>query len=269
MGQRKIKERIVNHMTKFDNHKIIWIDSIDSTNNEVKRNIDTFDNLSVLATYEQTSGRGQRGNIWLAETGMNLTFSIVIKYEQMQVRLKAADQFDISEITALSVIELLSENEIEAKIKWPNDIYVGDKKICGILIEHSSRGERLSYSIIGVGLNVNQVVFESSLPNPTSMCQCIPTPVSHLNLDLLLVRFMDIFYGYLQTILSGDCVRDSYLSKLWRFGEISKFCTYDMQGAHEFTGRICGLTETGKILIEDCDTHTLMDFGFKEVGYII
>ena len=256
-------------MTKFDNHKIIWIDSIDSTNNEVKRNIDTFDNLSVLATYEQTSGRGQRGNIWLTEPGMNLTFSIVIKYEQMQVRLKAANQFDISEITALSVIELLSEYDIEAKIKWPNDIYVGNKKICGILIEHSLRGEYLSYSIIGVGLNVNQVVFDPLLPNPTSIRQCIPNLSSHLSLNLLLKQFMGIFVGYLQKMLSGDCVRDSYLSKLWRLGEISKFCTYDMQGSHEFTGRIRGLTETGKILIEDCDTHILMDFSFKEVGYII
>lgn len=257
------------YMTKIDKCRIIWTNSIDSTNNEARRNIDTSDNLYVFAAREQTEGRGQRGNSWIAESGMNLTFSIVLKYGQMQARLKALNQFVVSEITAISVVDMLSEYGIDAKIKWPNDIYVGEKKICGILIEHSLRGEYLSYSIIGVGLNVNQVVFDSSLPNPTSIRLCIPDLNSHLNLDHLLKRFMDIFIGYLQKVLSGDCVRDSYLSKLWRFCEISKFCTYDMQGAHEFTGRICGITETGKILIEDCDTHVLMDCGFKEVGYVI
>ena len=82
--------------------RIIWLDSIDSTNSEVKRNIDMLDNLTAIAAYEQTSGRGQRGNTWLTESGKNLTFSILIKYEEMQVIFKALNQFTISEITALS-----------------------------------------------------------------------------------------------------------------------------------------------------------------------
>ena len=185
-------------------HNVIWLDSVDSTNNEVKRNVDVLGNFSVIAAREQTAGRGQRGNVWLTEPGMNLTFSIVIKYEQLQVKMKAVDQFEISEMTALSVIDLLAEYGIEARIKLPNDIYVGDRKICGILIEHSLQGEHLSHSIIGVGLNVNQLIFDPSLPNPTSMQLCLAGAQEQLNIANLLEQFMDIFCRHIQKIISRD-----------------------------------------------------------------
>ena len=181
-------------------HNVIWLDSVDSTNNEAKRKIDALDNLSVIAAREQVSGRGQRGNIWLTEPGKNLTFSIVLKYEQMQVKMKAEDQFELSELTAMSVIDLLAQYGIEARIKLPNDIYVWDKKICGILIEHALHGEQISHTIIGVGLNVNQLAFDPSLPNPTSMLQCLSNTPEQLNLTNLLEQFMNIFCQHLQKI---------------------------------------------------------------------
>lgn len=191
-------------MASKKTHNVIWLDTIDSTNNEARRKIDALDNLSVIAAREQVSGRGQRGNIWLTEPEMNLIFSIVLKYEQMQVKMKAEEQFQISELTVMSVIDLLAQYGIEARIKLPNDIYVGNKKICGILIEHSLQGERLAYSIIGVGLNVNQLTFNPSLPNPISMLQCLPNTSEQLNLTNLLEQFMDIFYRHLQKIISRD-----------------------------------------------------------------
>ena len=191
-------------MTRSEKHKVICLNSVDSTNNEAKRNIDVLDNLSVIVAKDQTSGRGQRGNIWLTEPGKNLTFSIVLKYEQMQVRIKAEDQFEISERTALSVIDLLAHYGIEARIKLPNDIYVGNEKICGILIEHSLHGEQISYTIIGVGLNVNQLKFDPSLPNPTSMLKCLSNTPKKLNLTSLLDQFMDIFCQHLQKIILGE-----------------------------------------------------------------
>ena len=181
-------------------HNVIWLDSVDSTNNEAKRKIDALDNLSVIAAREQVSGRGQRGNIWLTEPGKNLTFSIVLRYEQMQVKMKAEDQFELSKLTAMSVIDLLAQYGIEARIKLPNDIYVGDKKICGILIEHSLHGEQISHTIIGVGLNVNQLAFDPSLPNPTSMLQCLSNTPEQLNLTNLLEQFLNIFCQHLQKI---------------------------------------------------------------------
>ena len=112
---------------------IIWLDSIDSTNDEARRRILTLDNLSVLSALEQTGGRGQRENKWHSAPNQNLTFSIVLKNPPVN----AADQFCISEITAVTLVNFLSEYGIEADIKWPNDIYVSGKKICGILIENS------------------------------------------------------------------------------------------------------------------------------------
>ena len=185
-------------------HNVIWLDSVDSTNNEVKRKVGVLDNLSVIAAMDQTSGRGQRGNIWLTEPGKNLTFSVVLKYDQMQVKMQAQNQCKISEMTALSVIDLLAQYGIEARIKLPNDIYVGDKKICGILIEHSLHGEQISHTIIGVGLNVNQLTFDPSLPNPVSMLQCLSNTPEQLKLTNLLDQFMDIFCRHLQKIISRD-----------------------------------------------------------------
>lgn len=185
------------------NWDIIWLDSVDSTNDEAKRRISDLDNLSVLSTLSQTKGRGQGDHIWLSEPGSNLLFSIILKYSSSAdavqshlLSVQAHDQIVISQITALSVVDLLAAHDIEAKIKWPNDIYVGDKKICGILIEHSVCGKWITSSIIGIGLNVNQRNFDVNLPNPISMVLLSKDSEENLDLKELLDEFMDIFTGY-------------------------------------------------------------------------
>lgn len=185
------------------NWDIIWLDSVDSTNDEAKRRISDLDNLSVLSTLSQTKGRGQGDHIWLSEPGSNLLFSIILKYSSSAdavqsplLSVQAHDQIVISQITALSVVDLLAAHDIEAKIKWPNDIYVGDKKICGILIEHSVCGKWLTSSIIGIGLNVNQRNFDVILPNPISMVLLSKDSEENFDLKELLDEFMDIFTGY-------------------------------------------------------------------------
>ena len=144
---------------------ILWLDIAESSNDEARKAIDSLDNLSVVAVRCQTKGRGQRTNTWLSNPGENLTFSIALK----NLDILPSEQIAISQITALSVVDFLNLYGIDAKIKLPNDIYVGNKKICGILIENSIRGSQISYSIIGIGINVNQTEFPSSLPNPTSI----------------------------------------------------------------------------------------------------
>ena len=187
------------------NFDIIWLDSIDSTNDEVKRRISDLDNLSVLSALSQTKGRGQGDHIWISEPGSNLLFSIVLKYSSSAdsvqsplLSVQAHDQIVISQITALSVVDLLAAHEIEAKIKWPNDIYVGDKKICGILIEHSVRGNWLTSSIIGIGLNVNQRNFDVNLPDPISMVLLDTDSENDYNTRELLDEFMGIFTDYIE-----------------------------------------------------------------------
>jgi len=150
---------------------IIWYDVIDSTNSEVARHIDDLDNLSVVAAIEQTAGRGQGDHKWHSRPGENLTFTAVLKFgkEGALAPLAVRDALYITEIITLALRRLLSSHGIEARIKWPNDIYVGDDKICGILIENRLSGKQVVASIIGVGLNVNQTRFPEDLPNPVSM----------------------------------------------------------------------------------------------------
>ena len=178
--------------------------------------IDSLDNLSVVAVRCQTKGRGQRANTWETAPGQNLTFTIVLK----DLEILPSEQIAISQITALSVVEFLEMHGIGAKIKLPNDVYVGTKKICGILIENSLRGSHITWSIIGIGINVNQTVFPSSLPNPTSIL--LETKVSghaqeaiaaaSLDLNLQLANFHKIYSSYYTKYLSDR--NESTLSEL-------------------------------------------------------
>lgn len=148
--------------------KIEILESCASTNTELAGRADV-PHGAVLATRTQTAGRGQRGNSWEAEPGKNLTFSIVLR----PTDFPAARSFELSMVTALAVSDYLQAflPAHSVKVKWPNDIYVDDRKICGILIENSFCGTRLDRMIIGIGINVNQTIFLSDAPNPVSLAQ--------------------------------------------------------------------------------------------------
>ena len=286
-------------MTKM--YDIMWLDSVDSTNSEAKRHISDIDNLSVLSALSQSEGRGQKGNKWSSVPGENLTFSIVLKFGEetageaglsvagkLRLEVAAREQFVLTEITSLSIVEFLSRHGIKAKIKWPNDIYVGDKKICGVLIENSLRGENLSSSIIGIGLNVNQRNFDVNLSNPTSMA--LETGLQE-DIKGCLEEFMDIFQNTLFAALSSDHnLRDSYLSHLWRRNIPAQYIDLSTQhielsnqhlepsahpspeGQHpgrEFTGIIRNLSPIGHLQIEDTEKGELKKFAFKEISYIL
>ena len=194
------------------NPDIIWLDVAESSNDEARKAIDNLDNLSVIAVRCQTKGRGQRTNTWLSNPNENLTFSIVLK----DLKILPSEQIAISQITALSVVDYLARHGISAKIKLPNDIYVGTKKICGILIEHSIRSNKIMWSIIGIGINVNQTVFPSSLPNPTSILlerdQTKLVQDTNLDLDIQLEHFHKIFSSYYTKYLS--CRNETALTEL-------------------------------------------------------
>ena len=120
---------------RISRFNIEWTDSVDSTNNEVKRRIECLSDLYVISAVQQTAGRGQRGNIWISEPGKNLIFSMAVKYGgELFADASPENQFVINGIISLSIVELLAVHGIDARIKLPNDIYVNGKKICGILI---------------------------------------------------------------------------------------------------------------------------------------
>jgi BirA family biotin operon repressor/biotin-[acetyl-CoA-carboxylase] ligase len=184
---------------------IIWLDNAESSNDEARKAIEGLDNLSVIAVRNQTKGRGQGDHQWCTAPGMNLTFSIALK----DLDIIPSEQIAISQITALSVVDFLYLYGIDANIKLPNDIYVGTKKICGILIENSICSSKMTWSIVGVGINVNQTSFPSSLPNPTSIlletashALSFKRALPELDLELLLTQFHSIFSGYYYNYLA-------------------------------------------------------------------
>ena len=149
---------------------IRWYDTVESTNDEARKAVGELDNLSVIAARCQTAGRGQGDHKWHSRPGENLTFTVVLKFgEGALAPLAARDVLLITETVTLALRRYLLRKRVSARIKWPNDIYVGDWKICGILIENILHGPEVAASIVGIGLNLNQTEFPPDLPNPISL----------------------------------------------------------------------------------------------------
>jgi len=149
--------------------RIEWLNSVKSTNQVAGDRIYGLDNLSVIAAREQTSGRGRGSHLWHSRKDENLTFSLVLKYSADTLNLQASDAILITCMTTMGIVDYLKSKGISPRIKWPNDIWVGDRKICGILIENQLEDSRFIYSIIGVGFNLNQTYWPKELPNPISL----------------------------------------------------------------------------------------------------
>ena len=146
-------------------------DTLPSTNSYLAGIAADAPHGTVVMAREQTAGRGQRGNSWEAEPGCNITLSLLLRPEG----LHPARQFVISQAVSLAIADMVSHFvAAPVCIKWPNEIYAGDRKICGILIENTITGTSIDRTIVGIGLNVNQTEFRSDAPNPVSMRQLMP-----------------------------------------------------------------------------------------------
>ncbi len=246
---------------------IIWYDTIDSTNSEARRHFDDNDRMSVFAAHFQTAGRGQRGNKWSSSAGENLTFSILANLESDGMpRIFAKEQFHLSIVSALTVSDFLFESGIENTIKWPNDIYVRDRKICGMLLENTLSGEYVSKSIIGIGLNLNQSEFPPELMNPTSV---LKVTGKRLELESSLERLTEIFYGYIMKLCDKTCydrLAEKFTSRMYRLEMQERY--HNCLEGYDFTGKIKGISTEGQLLVEMPD-KTIKLFSFKEISYII
>ena len=147
---------------------ILWLETADSTNSELRRRIAGLDNLSIIAAREQTAGRGQGTHTWFSTPGRNLTFSILYRFGDAYA-LAASDAILITQVTTLAIRDYLLSHGVRACIKWPNDIWVEDRKICGILIENTLESGMVRESIVGIGLNLNETGWPPELPNPVSL----------------------------------------------------------------------------------------------------
>jgi BirA family biotin operon repressor/biotin-[acetyl-CoA-carboxylase] ligase len=239
---------------------IVHLDSVDSTNNYAATQLLTkrLNEGTVFVANCQHNGRGQASSVWESETGMNLTFSIVL-YPQS---VEAANQFLISKAVSLGVSDFLVSKVPEVSVKWPNDIYVGDKKIAGILIETSVLGGRISHAIVGIGLNVNQEMFLSDAPNPVSLRNL--TGETYLLDEMLMQLCMSIESRYKQLLQEEIAQLDrDYENMLYRRGIPAK---YSADGS-EFAGVISGVGPYGKLVIEIAPGKH-RSFMFKEVIFI-
>ena len=240
----------------------IHLPETESTNLYAKA-IDTMDDLTLITTDHQTAGRGQRGNSWESEAGRNLLFSLIIKPST----IPAAQQFVISELISVAICDTLSQYTPDIRIKWPNDIYYRDRKLCGILIEHDIEGTHLSRSIIGVGVNVNQAEFVSDAPNPISLSQVLGHEVER---EELLTRIVNHFatlyewYAAQDEALDSPTLHTRYTALLYRRNEEAPY--RDAQGL--FTATLRDVAPDGRLLLED-EQGTQRSYLFKEVAYII
>ena len=239
--------------------RIKWFDSLDSTNDELLRHLPTYDNLSVVAAVEQFAGRGQRGNRWLSKPGDNLTFSLLLRPDGLPAR----DIMSITFLASVVIRDWLREEGIPALIKWPNDLYVGNRKVCGMLIENGFAEGMVAWSVIGIGINLNQTRFPGELVNPVSLKRITGKeydPTSALE------RICQLFEMRLPA-LSGDRNRlfEDYCEGLFQAGLPRPY--RDLLTEEEFTGTIKGVTREGRLLMDR--DGTLVSYAFKEVGYIL
>ncbi|MDX9883307.1 MAG: biotin--[acetyl-CoA-carboxylase] ligase [Prolixibacteraceae bacterium] len=242
-------------------NNIVVLPKTDSTNNYANRQLleSEVGEGTVFLAYCQENGRGQINNRWESEAGKNLTFSLVLKPDFLEI----TDQFMISKVVALGIHAGLKGYAGHLKIKWPNDIYADDRKLGGILIENSIMSGRITNSVVGIGLNINQEKFVSDAPNPISLKQLTGKDYDLMPLLNQLTENIFSFYGLLKNGNFG-VINQLFEEKMYRFGEKYR---YKCDGA-EFTGTITGVNEIGQLLITD-EHGNKRQFHFKEVEFII
>tara|TARA_Y100000385_G_scaffold260974_1_gene291345 strand:+ start:25687 stop:26415 length:729 start_codon:yes stop_codon:yes gene_type:complete len=237
--------------------QIIKLNATASTNDYLKKMIPEgmLDDFSVVLADNQTNGRGQRGASWITEQGKNLTFSVLKKYTPISIDA----QFSLNTIVSLSIIKALEGYSVpKLAIKWPNDILSDGYKISGILIENLIKNQRIEYSVIGIGLNVNQVLFEG-LSKVSSLKTILQRPVNREALmSKILLNLKHYFERYL--INGTKALNPEYESYLFKKDKPS---TFRSPKNELFTGIIRGVSVSGKLCVQL--ENTLEEFDLKEL----
>jgi BirA family transcriptional regulator, biotin operon repressor / biotin---[acetyl-CoA-carboxylase] ligase len=246
----------------FVGQNLITLDSVDSTNSRLKNILSNSEPLpegTVIMAEQQYAGRGQLSGSWTSEPGKNLTISILLK----PVFLSPEKQFHLNKAVSLAINDVLIKYfKANAAIKWPNDNYINNEKICGLLIENIIQGGVVKYSIIGIGLNINQESFPDHVGNATSFRKIL-----HKDYDLQVVLneiCAAVEARYLQ-LRAGmyDELATEYLKRLYRYDKISRFLINGI----EQLGRICGVSPEGYLQVEF--EKSIRQFGLKEIQFII
>ena len=238
---------------------IIELESVDSTNlylSNLTGCQDVEEGTVVRASY-QSHGKGHEGAQWESRAGMNLLFSILLRPDFLPVE----SQFYISKVISLALRDFVAGCCDEVRIKWPNDLYAGGRKIAGILIENTVENTGIRHSIVGIGLNVNQDSFSPEIPNPTSLR--IETGREFDLQEVLTGLLRSIEKRYAQLESGGiDRIDSEYLGCLYRYLEESEF----IADGGRFIATITGVLGSGELvlMVREGQTRT---FSFKEVSF--
>jgi BirA family biotin operon repressor/biotin-[acetyl-CoA-carboxylase] ligase len=251
--------------TLFVGQNCIHLKSIDSTNSYASEFMMQMKSPegTVIYTFEQQNGRGQRGNSWESEPNKNVACSIILHPSFLLV----GRQFLLNKIASLAVADLMAElinssdktNEI--RIKWPNDIFIDDKKIAGILIENTLRENNIQNTIIGIGININQIKFTAG-KNATSLALIINKEFDLTGIVDLLCEFIEA--RYLQ--LKGnklEVIDNAYLQVLYRLNEWHFYFSENQL----FEGKIIGISAIGKLQVE-LRSAQVKEFDLKEIRFV-
>lgn len=242
--------------------QIVLTDSCDSTSSRLIAEAAPLPHGYVLAAREQTGGRGQRGNSWEAAPGQNLTFSMLLR----PAHIPARRAFELSMVVAVALADALENYlpDTQVQLKWPNDIYVGDRKLGGILIENAFRGQAIERMIVGVGINVNQDRFVSDAPNPVSLSQLTGRTYDLERMltvmSSAILRAVDCY----DATPEPDVIERGYHARLWRREGVHRWRVADTGEIIEapiwhveLSGHLCLATEPPR------------RFAFKEIAAIL
>jgi BirA family transcriptional regulator, biotin operon repressor / biotin---[acetyl-CoA-carboxylase] ligase len=241
---------------------VISLDRVDSTNSYCERLLEQGDvgEGTVVVAKNQIEGKGQGRNQWLSEPGMNLTMSWIL----FPRFLPPDNQFLLNKSIALGILDLASEflPGDDCKIKWPNDIYYRRSKLGGILINHTLSGSSFDHSIIGIGININQVKFDPSLPNPISLSQVLSHDVDIAQCLHSLINKLESRY---ELVITGDhsTINQEYNANLLGVNELMQFRSKETY----FTGIIREVDHYGRLVIEN-DRKELLLFFHGEVEMV-
>jgi len=214
---------------------------------------------TVIVAGEQRKGKGHGANIWQSQRGKNLLFSIIL-YPDF---ISATTQFLLSKVISLGIYDYLCGYISDVSIKWPNDIYVDDRKIAGIRIENDLLGAFVKNSIVGIGLNMNQENFPKGIPNPVSLTQMIEKQLVLRDEMIKVCRFLDKRYKMLAKGMV-DKIRRDYHNTLFRLNEMAWY----QNNASKFRAKIIGVSDYGQLILENQSGKTL-EYNFKEVDFIL
>ena len=239
--------------------KIEKFNSLESTNKYCEAlDLAEVEDFTCYWALEQTAGIGQRGNHWEAEPGKNLTFSLVLH----PTFLPAERQFKLTEALSLAVVDSLSDlnYQFPISIKWPTDIYVGGKKICGTLVSTRLQGDVIASAICGIGININQTFFPDWVPNPTSLALLTG---KHYDLEPHLYGFLNCIEKRYDDLKAGSDPEPEYLEHLLNLGVSARY----IYNEEEHCATITGVDPHGRLQLTTADGRRL-SCGMKEISFV-